>query len=193
MSFLLILVSYLLGAIPFGLLIGKIKHIDIREKGSGNIGATNVFRTLGPVPGATVFLLDLLKGTGAVMIGRAFSGDPLIIVLCGLVAVIGHSFPVYLGFKGGKGAATGLGVLLGVAPDIFLFALLIFLVTVALTRYVSVGSMLTAVAVLTAFLVLGQPSQYSVAAALIALVIFLRHRPNIKRLIAGTEPRIGEK
>ncbi len=193
MPFLLILISYLLGAIPFGLLIGKIKNVDVRQAGSGNIGATNVLRTLGVVPGTTALILDLFKGTGAVLLGRLFSGDPLIIVLCGLAAVIGHSFPIYLGFKGGKGAATGLGVLLGVAPDIFLFAVLIFLATVALTRFVSVGSLLTAVAVLTALLVSGQPRPYSAAAALIALIIFLRHRPNIRRLIAGTEPRLGEQ
>ncbi|OGB88926.1 acyl-phosphate glycerol 3-phosphate acyltransferase [candidate division WOR-1 bacterium RIFCSPHIGHO2_01_FULL_53_15] len=193
MSYIIILAGYLLGAIPFGLLIGKILKVDLRKAGSGNIGATNVLRTMGIVPGSAVLALDLLKGTGAVMIGRWFSGDPVIIVFCGLAAVIGHSFSVYLGFKGGKGAATGLGVLLGVAPDIFLFAVLIFLATVALTRHVSVGSMLTAVAVFAAFITLGRPQPYTAAAGLVAAIIFLRHRPNIKRLVAGTEPRLGEK
>jgi acyl phosphate:glycerol-3-phosphate acyltransferase len=115
MPLLLMLAGYLLGAIPFGLLIGKIRNVDIRKHGSGNIGATNALRILGAGPGSLVLILDMLKGTAAVMIGQAFTADPLIIVLCGLAAVIGHSYPVYLGFKGGKGAATGLGVLLGVA------------------------------------------------------------------------------
>ncbi|MDD5594512.1 MAG: glycerol-3-phosphate 1-O-acyltransferase PlsY [Candidatus Margulisbacteria bacterium] len=193
MTFFLILASYLLGAIPFGWLVGKSLKVDVRKTGSGNIGATNVLRTLGPGPGAAVLVLDLLKGTAAVLIGQAFSPDPLIVVLCGLSAIIGHSYPVYLGFRGGKGAATGLGVLLGVAPDIFVFAVLLFLVIVALTRYVSVGSILTAITVFIAFLLYARPLPYSVAALLAAVLIIARHRPNIKRLIAGTEPRLGER
>lgn len=193
MPFLLILAGYLLGSIPFGLLIGKIMKIDVRKSGSGNIGATNVLRTLGVGPGALVLILDTLKGAVPVWLAQAYSGDPLIIVLCGLAAIIGHTFPIYLGFKGGKGVATSGGVLLGLAPDMFVFAILLFLVIVGLTRFVSVGSILTALTLFIVFIILGKPLPYTVLVGLAAVLIVIRHRPNIKRLIAGTELRIGEK
>lgn len=193
MPFILILVGYLLGSIPFGLLIGKIMKIDVRKSGSGNIGATNVLRTLGFGPGVLVFVLDTLKGAAPVWLAQAYSGDPLIIVLCGLAAISGHTFPLYLGFKGGKGVATGGGVLLGLAPDMFVFAILLFLVIVGLTRFVSVGSILTALTLLIVFIVLGKPLPYTMVVGLAALLIIVRHLSNIKRLIAGTEPRLGEK
>ena len=193
MPFILMLAGYLLGSIPFGFIIGKIGKIDVRKAGSGNIGATNVMRTMGPVPGGLVLALDALKGTLPVWLAQAYSGDPTIVVLCGLAAIIGHSFPVFLGFKGGKGVATGAGVLLGIAPDMFLFGLVLFLVIVGLTRYVSAGSVLAAVTVFILFIVLGKPLPYTVLVGLAAVLIVLRHLPNIKRLIAGTELRIGAK
>ena len=193
MPLILMLAGYLLGSIPFGLLIGKIMKIDVRKSGSGNIGATNVLRTLGVGPGALVLILDTLKGAVPVWLAQAYSGDPLIIVLCGLAAIIGHTFPIYLGFKGGKGVATSGGVLLGLAPDMFVFAILLFLVIVGLTRFVSVGSILTALTLFIVFIILGKPLPYTVLVGLAAVLIVIRHRPNIKRLIAGTELRIGEK
>ena len=116
-----------------------------------------------------------------------------LIILAGAAAVLGHTFPVFLKFKGGRGAATGLGVLLGVAPDIFLGALLLALLIILITRYISVASMITSLAVTAAFLVLKRPLPYTLAAGLIAILIILRHIPNLKRLLKKTEPRIGEK
>jgi glycerol-3-phosphate acyltransferase PlsY len=193
MLFILMLTGYLLGSIPFGFIIGKIGKIDVRKAGSGNIGATNVMRTLGPMPGALVLVLDALKGTAPIWLAQAYSGDPLIIVFCGLAAMVGHTFPLFLGFKGGKGVATGAGVLLGIAPDLFVFGIVLFLVVVGLTRYVSAGSVLATVTVFILFMVLGKPLPYTVLVGLAAVLIVLRHIPNIKRLIAGTELRIGEK
>jgi glycerol-3-phosphate acyltransferase PlsY len=114
-------------------------------------------------------------------------------MLCGLAAIIGHTFPIYLGFKGGKGVATGGGVLLGLAPDMFVFGIVLFLVVVGLTRFVSAGSVLAAVTVFILFILLGKPLPYTVLVGLAALLIIVRHIPNIKRLIAGTEHRIGAK
>jgi glycerol-3-phosphate acyltransferase PlsY len=193
MPFLLMLVGYLLGSIPFGVIIGKIGKIDVQKAGSGNIGATNVMRTMGVTPGALVLILDTLKGAFPVWVAQAYSGDPLIIMLCGLAAIIGHTFPIYLGFKGGKGVATGGGVLLGLAPDMFVFGIVLFLVVVGLTRFVSAGSVLAAVTVFILFILLGKPLPYTVLVGLAALLIIVRHIPNIKRLIAGTEHRIGAK
>jgi acyl phosphate:glycerol-3-phosphate acyltransferase len=187
------LVGYLLGSIPFGFLVGKIGRIDITKAGSGNIGATNVMRTMGVTPGALVLILDTLKGAAPVWLAHSYSGDPLIVVLCGLAAIIGHTFPIFLGFKGGKGVATGGGVLLGLAPEMFVFGIVLFLVAVGLTRFVSVGSILAAVTVFIAFLVLGKPLPYTVLVGLAALLIVVRHLGNIKRLMAGTECRVGEK
>ncbi|MFA5113070.1 MAG: glycerol-3-phosphate 1-O-acyltransferase PlsY [Candidatus Margulisiibacteriota bacterium] len=193
MVFWLFLAGYLLGSVPFGLIVAAFWRIDIRKYGSGNIGATNVLRTLGIVPGGLVFALDMLKGTAAVMLAAYYLSDPLVIVGCGLAAVLGHTFSLFLRFQGGRGAATGLGVLLGVAPDLFLFAVVLFTLIVGLTRYVSLGSVLTALAVTLAFFAFGRPLPYSLAAAAISLVIILRHIPNIKRLFQGTERRLGEK
>ena len=190
---LILLAGYLIGSIPFGFLIAKIWNIDIRRYGSGNIGATNVFRILGPFLGTVVFLLDLGKGALPVFLAQQATQNYWLIILAGAAAVLGHTFPVFLKFKGGRGAATGLGVLLGVAPDIFLGALLLALLIILITRYISVASMITSLAVTAAFLVLKRPLPYTLAAGLIAILIILRHIPNLKRLLKKTEPRIGEK
>ena len=119
---IIIFIAYLLGSIPFGYLFARYKKIDIRQHGSGNIGATNVFRILGPQAGITVFILDMLKGTFAGYLSMHFSHNPWFFVICGFAAVIGHSYSVFLKFSGGRGVATGLGFLLAVAPDVFIFA-----------------------------------------------------------------------
>lgn len=192
-ALLVLAAGYLIGSIPFGYLAARLCKIDIRRHGSGNIGATNVLRVLGPVPGAIVFILDMAKGTLPVLAMRQVSPDPLWIVLAGAAAILGHTFPVFLKFKGGRGVATGLGLLLGIAPDIFLAALLCFALILALTRIVSVSSMLTSLLVVVAFVTLKRPPAYSLVAGLILILIVARHLPNIKRLLAGTEPRIGAK
>lgn len=185
-----ILGSYLLGSIPFGLIIARIWNIDIRRYGSGNIGATNVFRALGPFPGALVLALDFLKGTLAVYIGYRVGGDPKLVLLLGVSAIFGHMYSVFLGFKGGKGAATGLGVLAGVAPDVFLIAAVFAAAVILATRYVSVASMATPLVVTCLMFVFRKPLPYTLAALLMAIFILSRHIPNIQRLLKGSEPRL---
>jgi len=131
-----VIFAYLLGSIPFGLMIAKIYNVDIRRQGSGNIGATNVFRSLGLVPGILAFGLDFGKGTLAVYVGYWVGGYPQLILLMGIAAIFGHMFSLFLKFKGGKGAATGLGVLAGLTPDIFVIAAILTLAIILVTRYV---------------------------------------------------------
>jgi glycerol-3-phosphate acyltransferase PlsY len=186
-----ILFAYLLGSVPFGYMIPRIWNIDIRRHGSGNIGATNVFRTLGTIPGLLVFLLDLLKGTIPVVIAQLITSNPWIIILAGCAAVLGHTFSIFLKFKGGRGAATALGLLLGIAPEIFLGAVIIATIIIITTRFVSLASMTTCVLVTLAFLVLKKPLPYLLVVSLVSSLIIIRHIPNIKRLLSGTEPKIG--
>jgi len=185
-----ILLAYLLGSIPFGPLVAKIWNIDIRRYGSGNIGATNVFRTLGTIPGLIVFLLDFLKGTLAVQIGYFAGGDPTLALTLGMAAILGHMYSVFLGFKGGKGAATGLGVLLGLTPDIFVISFLFACVVIALTRYVSLATLSTVILIVILMGVLHKPKPYFWTAVIVGFFIFLRHLPNIQRLLQGKENKI---
>ncbi|MBU0687111.1 MAG: glycerol-3-phosphate 1-O-acyltransferase PlsY [Candidatus Margulisbacteria bacterium] len=188
-----ILISYLLGSIPFGFVLAKLFKVDIQKVGSGNIGATNVFRTLGPTAGVTVFILDLLKGTLATYIAILMLNDPLWIVISGFAAIVGHMFPVFLKFKGGRGSATGLGVLLGIAPEAFIGAMFLVALIIIITRYVSLASISVSPLVAIYMFAADKPLPYSIAAAIAALLIILKHIPNIKRLIKGTERKIGEK
>jgi glycerol-3-phosphate acyltransferase PlsY len=185
--------AYLLGSIPFGYLIPKIWNVDIRRQGSGNIGATNVLRTLGPVPAIIVFICDMAKGTIPVLFARQLLLDPWLIVLAGATAVLGHTFPIFLKFKGGRGSATGLGILLGIAPDIFLGAFILVALIILITRYVSVASLAVPPLVTLAFYLLKRPPAYTLVSGLITLLIIVRHIPNIKRLINGTERKVGAK
>lgn len=194
-----LLIAYLLGALPFGLLIARwIKGIDLREVGSGNIGATNTMRALGRGWGLSAFVLDFLKGWFPTMIlaplASEASGLPLAQAACGTAAVLGHCFPIYLGFKGGKGVATGCGAIVGIDPMVFLGAALVWVATMILTRYVSLASILMGAAfpVLFAWLHPGDV-EYLVGASLLTVLIVVRHRENIARLRAGTEPRTGRR
>ncbi|MFC1540492.1 glycerol-3-phosphate 1-O-acyltransferase PlsY [Candidatus Margulisiibacteriota bacterium] len=190
---LVIMLGYLLGSLPFGYLVPRIWNIDIRKFGSGNIGATNVFRTLGPKAGVAVFALDLAKGAVPTLLALQMTTDHWLIILTGVAAILGHTFPVFMKFKGGRGAATGLGVLLVIAPDIFLGAVILVALIILVTRYVSVASMLGSVSVTAAFYLLQRPLPYIIVAGSVTLLIILRHIPNIKRLLAGTELKIGIK
>ncbi len=184
-----------MGSIPFALIIGQLHGVDIRRHGSGNVGATNAFRILGPIPGSLVFVLDMLKGSLPVYLAALSLGfnAHLPIILVGTAAILGHMFPVYLNFKGGRGVATSAGVLLVMAPDLLIVTLLIFATSLILSRYVSVSS-LTAVTLLTLLMFrLKRPLIYSVLCLLVAILIYIRHIPNIRRLLAGQESRIGEK
>jgi acyl phosphate:glycerol-3-phosphate acyltransferase len=195
--------AYLLGSIPFGFLVAKAKGIDIRKTGSGNIGATNAMRVLGKPAGIFVLLLDLLKGYAACtwLISLALNFFPIapqnvetLQIIAGIFAVLGHNYTCWLKFKGGKGIATSAGVFLALAPWAVLVALAVFLVAVALTKYVSVGSIAAAIA-LPATVWIMSPQNYFlgiVTTALGALAIY-KHKANIQRLMAGTENRLGKK
>lgn len=188
----LIMTSYLIGAIPFGLLVGRIAGIDVRQEGSGNIGATNVSRVLGKKKGLLTLLCDVAKGFLPVwgashLLPETAAATEMIVVLCGLATVVGHMFPLYLKFKGGKGVATALGVFLFISPGSILITLIIFLAVVSGSGYVSVGS-LAASALLPLWLwVLGEPPQMLMVAVVIALLIWFKHRSNIGRLLRGEE------
>jgi glycerol-3-phosphate acyltransferase PlsY len=224
-----LLAAYLLGAIPFAYIAGRLlKGLDIRQHGSGNVGATNVFRVLGQGPGAAVLALDMAKGwlaaawlpsLGAVSASAAFFSDsvtdkPWWPCVLGLAAVLGHSFTLFLGFKGGKGVATSAGVFLGLAPHATLWVLLLFVLTLLWTRMVSAGSLLGAAALpgLVASFKEWRPaaaranlseawnSSWSVQARpvfwlalALAVLVWVKHIPNLKRILAGTENKVGAK
>ena len=187
--------SYLLGSFPTAYVVVKrIKRVDVRTVGSGNVGATNVGRVAGKGAGAFVFVVDLLKGYIAARWLSAWlvpSPTLELQLACGLAAILGHNFPVFLGFRGGKGVATTIGVLLGAMPAVAASLLLIWLVVFALWRYVSLASLAAAVAIPIAQAVMGQrPAQIGLGAVMAGLII-VRHRANIQRLRQGIELRAG--
>ncbi len=184
--------AYLLGSIPFGVLIARALGLgDLRKIGSGNIGATNVLRTGNKRAAAATLLLDAAKGAAAVLTARHFAGETAAMA-AGLAAFLGHLFPVWLGFRGGKGVATFLGVMLALAWPVGLAACATWAVVAAAFRYSSLAALAAAASAPVWLLVLGPRQAVWLALALAALV-FLRHRANITRLLAGTEPRIGVK
>ncbi len=184
--------SYLLGSIPFALIVGLAwRGIDIREFGSGNVGATNILRTLGPAPGALVFLLDTTKGLAPIRVAMGLSHSPWVWVGCGLVAVLGHTASPFLRFRGGKGVATSLGVCIGLSPVPALIAFGIWILLVILWRYVSLASIVAATTMPILFAVLGRPREYQVILIPAALLILIKHRSNMRRLLNGTEPKFG--
>ena len=191
MALACLLGGYLLGSIPFGLLITRAAGLgDVRRIGSGNIGATNVLRTGKKGLAALTLLLDALKGTLAVVIAGRFGLEAAL--LAGLGAFLGHLFPVWLGFKGGKGVATYLGVLVALSWQGAVMFAAAWLATAFLTRYSSLGALVAAVAVPLALLLLGQ-TQIAALFAIMSVIVFFKHRANISRLLAGTETRIGAK
>ncbi|NBS43179.1 MAG: glycerol-3-phosphate 1-O-acyltransferase [Acetobacteraceae bacterium] len=182
--------GYLIGSVPFGLLLTKAAGLgDIRQVGSGNIGATNVLRTGRKGLAAATLILDGLKGAVAVLLARQFLGDQDLVV--GTAAVLGHLFPVWLGFRGGKGVATGLGVLLAAAWPVGLACCAVWLVTAKLLKMSSAAA-LTAFAAAPLFALVLSSADHALMALLIAVLVFWRHEANIRRLLAGTEPRIGK-
>lgn len=188
--------SYLIGSISFGYLIGRlVGHTDVRRSGSGNLGATNVLRTLGWKPALAVLVLDMLKGTLAVWLARSSGATPLVQSLAALAAVAGHDWPVWLGFQGGRGVATSVGAMAVFAPAPTGIAAAILVGTVAITRYVSLGSLLGALSVpLTLLLpVIGglTPLPYLGFAVVAVALIVWQHRPNIRRLREGREHRFS--
>lgn len=199
---LLVIASYLLGSIPTGyLLVRLFRHEDIRSVGSGNIGATNVLRSGGRGLGAATFLLDALKGAAAVLLAAWIAPQMStafpprdIEALAAIVAVLGHMFPIWLRFRGGKGVATGFGVFLVAAFWAALAAITVFFIVLLLSRYVSLASILGAASfpVFAWFLVHGEKPAFFIAAQfIVALLIILKHHENIRRLLTGTENRFG--
>jgi glycerol-3-phosphate acyltransferase PlsY len=188
---LCIALSYFLGAIPFGLVLSRRSGIDIRTEGSKNIGATNVTRLLGKKMGALTLICDLLKGFLPMFIAARLlegsSGAELAVALCGAASVLGHMFPVYLGFKGGKGVATALGAFLYLAPLAVLGCLTVFLASVYLSGFVSLGSLLGSLSILLWLPLLHAPAWKLWLAAFIVVMIWIKHAQNIGRLLRGTE------
>jgi len=197
----IIIVSYLLGSIPFGYIAGRIAGIDIRTAGSGNVGATNVVRVLGKRYGYPVFALDVLKGFGAVKISMVLSGQhlewnsPEISGMVGAIfSVLGHVFPPWLKFKGGKGVATAAGALLALMPIATLIGVAVWIIVFWLTRYVSLASVVATAALPIVILVIGSPDGHSgrllvYSSVCVAALVIWRHRSNLSRLLRGTEPR----
>ena len=206
-----ILLAYLFGSFPTGYLAGKLlKGIDIREVGSGSTGATNVLRTLGKIPGAFVLLIDALKGGLAINLCYALFSiattqnlippivnieiwQPYLVTLAGLAALLGHSKSIFLGFTGGKSVASGVGILLAISWQVGLSTLGVFAVVIAISRIVSLSSIAGAVAVSILMVIFHQPLAYILLGFAGGLYVIIRHRTNIERLIAGTEPKIGQK
>ena len=183
--------GYLLGSIPFGLLLTRAAGLgDVRKIGSGNIGATNVLRTGNKGLAAATLMLDALKGAAAVLIAGHFA--PELAIWAGLGAFLGHLFPVWLGFKGGKGVATYLGVLIGLAWQVALIFAVVWLVMAFLFRYSSLAALTAAVVVPIALYVLSTP-QIAALFVVMSIIVFIKHRENISRLLAGTEGKIGAK
>jgi acyl phosphate:glycerol-3-phosphate acyltransferase len=191
---LLVALGYVLGSIPTGLLVARWQRgVDIRRHGSGNIGMTNVLRAVGKGAAALTLVGDLAKGLLPVLLARAWLTSPWAIGLVALAAVIGHLFPVFAGFHGGKGVATTLGASLPLLPGPLLIAFLVFVTCVALRRQVSLGSLAAAAALPIAAFAWGSPAAYVLYALVAATLIWYRHRENIQRLLAGTEPTIGQR
>ena len=197
----LLVLAYLLGSLPTGFAIAKlVQGIDIREHGSGNTGATNVFRVVGKQAGITVLAIDLLKGLLAVLLARFVMsklGDEYLILstwletLAGLLAILGHSRSIWLNFTGGKSAATGLGVILALAWPVGLGTAAVFGVVFALSRTVSLGSISAATAAPALMFLTRQPLPFALLVLFGGVYVIIRHRSNISRLLAGTEPKLG--
>lgn len=192
MTFLFLIFAYLLGSVPTGVILAKIfSAVDPRTQGSRNIGATNVFRTAGKTLGVVTLLGDILKGLIPVAIARGYLDSYFWIGAVALVAFIGHLYPIFLKFKGGKGIATGLGVFLALAPLPAILSFFVFAAVVAKWRFISLGS-LAATAAFPLFLALLHPQRiYIPFAVVIGVLIFYRHRENIERLLAGKESKFG--
>ncbi|RLL45426.1 glycerol-3-phosphate 1-O-acyltransferase PlsY [Oceanobacillus piezotolerans] len=183
------IIAYLLGSIPSALVVGKAGYnIDVREHGSGNLGATNAFRVLGKKAGIIVTLSDILKGTLAVILPLLFDAEVNRLII-GLFAVLGHTYPLFAKFKGGKAVATSGGIILGIYPLLFVIMITTFLLTLKLTKYVSLSSMITGVISILISLFYRDVGLLIVI-SLLTLFVFYRHKENIKRIRNGTEPKI---
>jgi acyl phosphate:glycerol-3-phosphate acyltransferase len=190
-----VLIGYVLGSISFSYLITKWKAgIDIREHGSGNAGATNTLRVLGKGPGIVVLLLDAVKGIIAIWVASMlWNGDQGQLAAAGLGAVVGHNWPIFFGFRGGKGVATTLGVMAVISFYPFLLSLIVTILVILISRYVSLGSLVFFVLMPVIMFIEGDLQSYIIMAIIIGIIGFCRHVQNIKRLLKGTENKLGRK
>lgn len=188
-----ILLGYLTGSVPFAYLLARRAGIDVRKAGSGNVGAANVLRTTGAWRGVIVMMLDVAKGVAAVAVSYVIAGSVALAALSGAAAVVGHVYPVWLRFHGGKGVAVAAGVFTMLSPLATGIAAVLFLLTVLLTRYISLGSMAASLALPPAAWLVGEPHAVVFAASGTAALILFRHRGNWRRLRSGTEMRIGAR
>ena len=190
---LAVLAAYLMGSIPFAQLLSKRRGIDLRRVGSGNVGATNVLRTLGVRPAVVAMMLDAVKGTVAVLIAQRLTNGVAAPVAAGLASMIGHVYPVWLRFRGGKGVATAAGAFAVLTPVAAAVAVGVFLLTVAVTRFISVGSMVAALTLAGWAIASDAPTIVAIGAAIGAALVLIGHRANVLRLVAGTERRVGQR
>jgi glycerol-3-phosphate acyltransferase PlsY len=189
---LLVIAAYLVGSIPVGVIVGRLSGFDPRAVGSGNIGMTNVARAGGRAPAAITFVGDLLKGLLPVMLARFFvAGSAYALALVGLAAFVGSIASIFLGFGGGRGVSTSMGVWLALAPAPIGVAIVVFVVVLAISRIVSLASICAAIALPPGAAAFGCPRAYLLLAIVMAALVLLRHRENLRRLAAGEEPRIG--
>ena len=184
---------YLLGSLPFGVLVARFQNIDLREHGSGNIGATNVTRVLGKKAGVITLVGDVLKGSLAVTAAAAFFEDALVIALAGLFAFLGHLYSVFLKFKGGKGVATGLGIFLYMMPVATFLSVVVVAVALRTSGYVALGSIAASLALPFFGLLLKMPPAYIGVSGFVALMVLYKHRDNIGRILNGTEHSFTKK
>jgi glycerol-3-phosphate acyltransferase PlsY len=186
-------IAYLIGSIPFAFLLSRRCGIDLRQVGSGNVGAANVLRTSGVSPAVLAMALDGLKGALAVLVAQRITSGPTAPMAAGLASVIGHVYPVWLRFRGGKGVATAAGVFGVLTPPVLGAAAAVFLFVVWVTRFISVGSMAAAITLAIGTAATGAPAVVTAGAAVAAAIIIHRHRANLARLSAGTERRLGQR
>jgi glycerol-3-phosphate acyltransferase PlsY len=190
---LAITLGYLIGSVPFAHLLSRRRGIDLRRVGSGNVGASNVLRTLGVRPAVVAMCLDAVKGAVAVLVAQRLTLGPATPMVAGVASVVGHVYPVWLRFRGGKGVATAAGVFAVVSPIALAIACAVFVVSVWITRYISVGSLAGTLSLALVTAVNDDPVVVPLGAAAAALVIVHRHRANLARIFAGTERRIGHR
>ena len=189
--FVLLVVAYLLGSIPFGVVVGRLFYgVDVREHGSGNVGTTNVFRVLGKKAGAVVMVFDILKGYVPAAIAAALF-TPWAAIFIAAAPVVGHMYSIFLRGRGGKGIATGAGVVLALVPLAFAIIFTTWLVLIVVTRYVSVASLTAAALVPVLTFLFDEPLPYKIAGVLVAILVWWAHRGNIRRLLAGEENRVN--
>lgn len=190
---ILTVIAFIIGSVPFGLLIARLKGVDLRKTGSGNIGATNVLRAVGKVPALLTLAGDILKGTIAVALGGYFLDNLLMKGIVGLAAIAGHNFSLFLGFKGGKGVATSIGVLILFAPKAALITLALWLGVALMTRYSSLGAIVSFGLLPLNIYLFDYTKEKLIISVIIASLLLFRHSANIKRLLNGSESRIGER